>query len=102
MRETSGSLADQGSSGKPGDVGTIRALASESISSGFVERVPIAFARRFAVLGLQQRNGLTPVAVASLQSLHALDKVAVLLPRPVSSFQFLDLSKLPKRLQLFI
>ncbi len=44
-----------------------------------MERVPIAFARRFGVLGLEPSNGIMPVAIASYDSLHALDKITTLL-----------------------
>jgi len=58
---------------------TTRDLAASSL---FVKRVPISFARRFGVLGLEQRNGVMPVAVASSESLHALDKVSTVLGTP--------------------
>ena len=61
---------------------SVDALAPEHVSPEFVERVPIAFARRFGILGLRQCNGRMPVAITSKDSLTALDKVTVLLGLP--------------------
>ncbi len=58
---------------------TMDAIAAEDVSTLFVERVPIAFARRFGVLGLAQRNGCLPVAIRSEESLAALSKITALL-----------------------
>ena len=60
----------------------MRTLAAEDVSSRFLERVPIGFARRFGLLGLKQCNGIMPVAVASMEALPAMDKVTVLLGVP--------------------
>ncbi len=61
-----------------------KTIAPEEVCPRFMERVPIGFARRFGILGLTQRNGLLPVAVSSRDSLHAIDKVSVLLGIPTS------------------
>lgn len=57
-------------------------IRPEQVASEFVERVPIGFARRFAVLGLKPENGIMPVAVASNDALHALDKAVALIGLP--------------------
>lgn len=48
----------------------------------FLERVPIAFARRRLVLGLESDNDSLPVAVASRDNRSALGKLSVLLGVP--------------------
>jgi len=45
----------------------------------FLDRVPIGFARRFGVLGLDSENGCLPVAVTASSPRHALAKISVLL-----------------------
>ena len=45
----------------------------------FVDRIPIAYARQFGVLGLRASNGCLPVAVSLDMSHHALDKIGVML-----------------------
>lgn len=45
----------------------------------FVERVPIRFARRFKVLGLNASSGVMPVATTTNTPRSALDKLTVLL-----------------------
>jgi len=49
----------------------------------FVERVPIGFARRFGVLGLNGDDGVMRVATASLDDLSVVDNLAVHLGQPV-------------------
>ncbi len=58
----------------------------DGVSPRFVERVPIAFARRFGVLGLKEENGRMPLALKSPEVAHAADKVAVLLGVPCEPF----------------
>ena len=74
--------ADPTGQGAPVRPAALEAARDLSASSLFVQRVPISFARRFSVLGLEQLSGVMPVAVASSESLHALDKVSVLLGTP--------------------
>ena len=49
----------------------------------FIEHVPIGFARRFGVLGLEGENGVMRVATASLDHLSVVDNLAVHLGQPV-------------------
>lgn len=60
----------------------VDSIAPEQVSAEFVRCVPIAFARRFGILGLEQRNGYMPVVITSKDSLSALDKIVVLLGMP--------------------
>ena len=69
------SVASAGINGASGD----NSITAEDISPEFVKRVPIAFARRFGVLGLQRRDGFMPVATRSRESRSTLDKITVLL-----------------------
>lgn len=62
-----------------------RAIGPDEAEPRFVARVPIAFARRFGVLGLRSDNGVMPVAIASRDSLHALSKISTLLGVPTQS-----------------
>ncbi|MEK6674484.1 MAG: type II secretion system ATPase GspE [Planctomycetota bacterium] len=59
-----------------------RGISTDDVSQDFVRRVPIAFARRFGVLGLKAENGCQLVAVSEKSMLAALDKLAVLLGKP--------------------
>lgn len=59
-------------------------LADAIISDDFLERVPIAFARRHAILGLSSSNGTVPVAISSVQHLGLLENVSKFLGKHVS------------------
>lgn len=63
-------------------VASCETVDAAEVSDAFVKAVPIRFARRFGVLGLEPEDGVVPVAVASMDALHAVDKVAVLLGMP--------------------
>lgn len=54
-------------------------ISPDEVSPLFLRKVPIGYARRFGVLGLTPASGCMPVAVKSTQSIHALDKITVLL-----------------------
>ncbi|MCC7291872.1 MAG: Flp pilus assembly complex ATPase component TadA [Phycisphaerales bacterium] len=58
----------------------------DNVSARFVARVPIAYARRFGVLGLKEDNGPMPLALKSPEAAHAADKIAVLLGVPCAPF----------------
>ena len=58
-------------------------LAGRHASAGFLERVPIGFARRHGVLGLASDEEAMPVAIAELDAWPCLDALARLLDRPV-------------------
>ena len=57
----------------------------DQVDARFVDIVPIAFARRFRVLGLAATNGCQPVAVCAATPLAALDKLTVLLGKPTQA-----------------
>jgi general secretion pathway protein E len=59
-------------------------LTADMICRRFVERIPIAFARRFGALGLVHENGCMRVALASPDAMHALDKIATMLGVPTT------------------
>ena len=62
----------------------LQTIPSERISSRFVERVPIAFVRRFHLLGLDgEDNGRLDVAMPELSCVGVMDNVAALLGLPV-------------------
>jgi len=62
-----------------GEHSAVGGINPQEVAPEFVARVPIAFARRFAVLGLTPHDGIMPMAVASEASLNALDKLTTLL-----------------------
>lgn len=66
--------------------GADRVVRCDEVSPRFVERVPIAFARRFGVLGLKEEKGRMPLALKSPDVVHAADKIAVLLGVPCAPF----------------
>jgi general secretion pathway protein E len=51
-------------------------LSSRAPSAKFIEHIPIQFARRHFVLGLESENGTLPLAVTSLDCLDVLDVLA--------------------------
>ncbi len=53
-------------------------LSAKDVWPSFVERVPIAFARRFGILGLNHENGTLLVAIAKPEGLFVLDKLTTL------------------------
>ena len=57
-------------------------IKPDQVCPEFVKRVPISFARQFSVLGLRSDSGPFEVALASSESLHAVDKISVLLGTP--------------------
>lgn len=59
-----------------------QAVLSGNIDRDFIEQVPIAFARRFGVLGLERTHSVLPVALADAQNVHALSKISALLGIP--------------------
>jgi len=58
-------------------------LAAETASRGFVGRIPVAFARRFAVVGLEGDGASLMVATSSPLDLQVLDDVGKALKTPV-------------------
>lgn len=58
-------------------------LASRPVSADFVEKIPIAFARRHGMLGLASDNGHLPVAVSDLRDPQQLEILSRFLGRPV-------------------
>jgi len=56
-------------------LGTLSDPSQTEASGLFVEKVPIAFARQHAVLGLKSEDGKMPVAVADLGQLGCLDNL---------------------------
>lgn len=58
-------------------------LSGRRADPSFVERVPIAFARRHGLLGLAHDNGRLPVAIGGVESLQPLDAVGRLLATAV-------------------
>ena len=58
-------------------------LADRQASSSFVEKIPIGFARRFGLLGLDGANGHLPVAFSDVRCWPQLQVLAKLLDRPV-------------------
>ena len=61
----------------------LNAIRPPDVSMVFVERVPISYARRFGVLGLNGDNGVMRVATASPEQWSVLDTLAVHLGQPV-------------------
>lgn len=59
-------------------------LSQHGADPTFVERVPIAFARRHSLLGLVHNNGRLPVAISRTGDLQPLDAVARYLQTPVT------------------
>ena len=68
-------------------IGSPSPLADRPASADFVERIPIAFARRHGLLGLASDGPRLPVAVAAIDptSLQQLQVVARHLGRPVTA-----------------
>ena len=62
------------------------AWTAADVSPAFVQRVPIAFARRFGVVALKEVDGRLPVALKDREHAHAADKVAVMLGVPPRVF----------------
>ncbi len=62
---------------------TFKRIAPPESSTRFVELVPIGFARRFSVLGLNGDNGVLRVAAASLDDVALFDNLAVHLGQPI-------------------
>ncbi len=76
--------ADSATGQEPGNgLATLTAIDPTSVSMRYVEQVPIGFARRFGVLGLDGANGELRVATSGLERLSILDTLAVHLGQPV-------------------
>ena len=58
-------------------------IRPDEVSLRFIEAVPIAFARRFGVIGLQNASEALTVVVGETGNLHVAEKIAVLLGLPV-------------------
>ena len=68
----------------PADVERLETLEGRAACPRFVERVPIDFARRMGLIGLDAEHGRLPVAVAGELDWERLDVVARYLGRPVT------------------
>ena len=62
---------------------TLDSLRDVTVSSAFVARIPIAYARQFGVIGLENGDGVLRVAMAELKDLTVLDVISVHLGLPV-------------------
>ena len=78
-------VTDNGSENLPASEGVISKLEdlrNEPLCAGFVERIPISFARRFGVIGLQNGEPTVKVAMSSVDNLQVLDTISVQLGLP--------------------
>ncbi len=74
---------------------TVERILSSDVDRTFIERVPIAFSRRFNVLGLTRNDGVLPVALSEKSSLPVLDKLTTLLAIPTQPI-FVDTAMLKR------